>query len=171
MPTRTLRQLGRGHGSSPVSIVARIDNNVVYSGTVPTVNEPFPALPNDELSITDTLFSWENTVEFTGQQDLEISVTGGDLLLADTEANYVNVDDVAQWGGVYYVLDDQGNVTFSDPLEQEKIDGVLQPDLHTQQNLPGQWWWKINAGSVFTAKVNIIGGATERGRPYPPPTE
>lgn len=173
MTTRTFKQKGQAYGSTTASIVASINGVTVYSGTVNTVNEPMPSLPDTENSYGVDLFSWQEDAAFAGTQTISIAVTGSDLLLTDSIANYVavlnpdyNPSDPAskEWisGGAdvygsFYNITEDGTNYYSDPFTNEAIDGNSQEHV-PDPDLPGQWYWRIPAGSTFTATVNIQAG-------------
>ena len=148
---RIFKQLGHAYGDSPVSIVAQIDGNTVFSGTVPTTDSAVPEVePDVQLGLD--CFSWtEPTANFTGTRSLSIAVSGGVFQIGQTlaQANVANAD---QYGFVYSA--NVGGVIFSDPLTDVMIGGAAQtqPDDPT---LPGQWGWTIPAGSTLTATLNI----------------
>lgn len=156
MATRTFKQQGRGYFSNQVSVIARLDGNVIYSGPVSSIDMPCPTLPNMNFDSTETLFTWENTTEFSGQQQLEIEVTGGVLLLTHTVADYVDITDPGVFGSFYSYQD--GEHTISDPLSDEKINGITLPEDRLTGDLYGQWWWQIPDGHVFTATLNVAAG-------------
>lgn len=156
MSTRIFKQTGHGYMSDAVSVIAKIDGNIVYSGAIPATAEPLPVLPDPDFNITDTLFTWEMDREYAGQATMEIEVTGGTLLLTSTFADYVNPADPSEFGSFYSYQD--GEHLINDPLENETIDGILQPEDRSIGDLYGQWWWRIGDGSVFTATVNINAG-------------
>lgn len=160
---RTFKQTGCGYLSESVSIIAKIDGTVIYSGPVPVRTEPLPPLPDVSFSITSVLYTWEEDISFSGQHQLEIAVSGGTLLLTDTVANYVNSSDSNIFGNFYSYQD--GTMTIYDPLANEAIDGVLQPEDHVGRGLLGQWWWLIPDGTVFTSLLNVNAGV----EPSPPP--
>lgn len=165
MTTRTFIQKATAYGSSTASIVAVVDGVTVYSGSVETLNQPFPSLPDTENSYGANAFTWTNDVAFAGTQTLSIAVTGSDLLLTDSVANYIGIDDPANpgntisgganvYGGFYN--ETIANVVYSDPFTNVTIDGVAQST--DRGDLVGQWYWTIPAGSTFTATINIQAG-------------
>jgi hypothetical protein len=166
MTTRTLKQQGQGYGNQPVTVIAKINGAVVYSGEIPTVDQPVPAFPNQEVIIDQDLFTWESTVDFSGTQNLEITVTSGTVILTDTLANYVftpnpNLPPDSIPGGasvfdVFYSIENDG-VVISDPFTNVVIDSVAQSPIR-DSGLNGQWYWKIGSGSVFSTTVNIDAG-------------
>lgn len=148
---RIFRQLGHGYGAVPVSIVAQIDGNTVFSGTVPTVDVPVPsAEPGVQLGLP--CFDWtEPVTNFVGTKSLSISVTGGEFQIGETlaQANVANAD---QYGVVYSANID--GVYFSDPLSAVYINGQAVVRPGTPQ-FAGQWGWTIESGKTLTATLNI----------------
>lgn len=166
MTTRTFIQQGQGYGIVPVEIVAKIDGNVVFSGAVPTTNPPVPPGGTGTGSgPTQNLFSWTNDVTFAGQQSVEITVTGGTLLMTQTVANYTKYldgtgntqpgNETTYTGFWTEVID---GITISDPFINEAIDGVLQIEHPEPGSLDGQWWWYVPNNGVFTAILNVAAG-------------
>lgn len=81
---RSLRFYGVGFGSTPAEIVAQVNGVQVYSGPVPTLNEPRPANFNPFLQ-EQIMFTIENSsefnTEFQGVVPVSITVTSGDLVI------------------------------------------------------------------------------------------
>jgi len=91
---RTFKFYGQGYGSSNVSIVAKINSTVVFSGEIPTIAlaansvQPTP-LPTDQV----VLFSINNSsalnTDFAGSLPMTIDITGGEsVLFGNIESNY-----------------------------------------------------------------------------------
>jgi hypothetical protein len=179
MTTRTFKQLGQGYGSVPTSIVVTLDGTEIFSGPISTLDQPLPTFPDSGNSYGIEIFSWTDEVTFAGSKSLSISVSGSPLLLTDTQANYILIPNpdysppdpknpttepvvpefISGGANVYgtFYFETIDTVTYSDPFTDEAIDGTAQsgpPD----PSLPGQWYWKIPAGSTFTATVNIQPG-------------
>ena len=112
--TRTFTQNGQAYGAVPCNITAKIDGAVVFSGTVPTANAPIPPLPDSELDIGVPLFSWTKPVDFAGTCELEIAVSGSQLVITDTVADYVDPND-SSVTGVFYWIEIDG-VRYGDPF-------------------------------------------------------
>lgn len=158
MTTRTFIQNGQGYGPTPVAIVAKIDGNVVFSGNVPTVNQPLPILPDPNVNITTNLYTWTNDLTFSGEQDFELTVENGTLLLTKSLANYSDLVPLSteEYNPFFYEIID--GVKIYDAFTNEKIDGVTQIEHPDPASLTGQWWWVIPSGSTFTATLNIMAG-------------
>ena len=105
-----------------------------------------------------TLFTWTNTVDFAGTQSFSITVTGSQLLLDFTAANYPprTDSDSARFASFYFQT--VNGVTVSDPFTNVAIDGVAMQRGPDNSELSGQWQWLIPAGSTFTATFNVNAG-------------
>ena len=151
---RTFIQKGQGYGSTPVNITAKVDGITVYTGTVPTVDTPLPPLPQTDSNFGSNLFTWTAEYTFQGTQNMEITVSGGTLLITDTLAN--NEYTPSTFTSPYSEVID--GITYYDPFTGETLNGVAlegPPD----NTLPGQWYWPVPAGGVFSATVNILSAA------------
>jgi len=166
MTTRTFKQYGQAYGSVPASITATIDGTVVFSGPIPTIDTP---IPFDPLIFIDrpTLFTWTNTVEFSGTQSYSITVTGSPLLLVHTLADHCRADDALEFNSFYSRVSE--GIVITDPFTNVTIDGVLQQRGPNNSDLPGQWYWLIPADSTFTATLNINAGLEPGIDPGPNP--
>jgi hypothetical protein len=159
MTTRTFKQMGIAFGNQPLEITAKVDNVVVYTGTVVTSNEPAPELPDINYSVTNELFSWTADVNFTGPQVIEITVgQSAELLVAQLTANYSPVPNVA--AGTYISSGPDNYVTFNwQQFGNTYINGTLQNVESINHNeLPGMWWWKLAPGAEFVENVTIEAG-------------
>lgn len=165
MTTRTFRQLGIGFGSQPANITAKINNVVVYQGPVTTLDEPFPALPNLDYTITNVLFSWTNDVTYTGPSVVEIQTDGNsNLQVAELEANYTAIPNPAfvnanTTPGVANVIS-SGPDGFVDlnslQIGNIYVNGVLQTVDYSQLN--GQYWWQLSSSGTVEINATITPG-------------
>ena len=161
MTTRTFKQFGQGYGATPAVVTASIGGTVVFSGDIPTVDSPIPSLPNPTVIGTE-LYTWTNTVDFAGTQSFSLTVQNSTVLLTDSFADYIIANDSTQFGVFYsYTV---GNILISDPFTGEAIDGIALQRKSDDSELTGQWYWKIPAGSTFTATLNVSAGV----EPTPP---
>jgi len=161
MTTRTFKQFGQGYGATPATVTAIIGGTTVFSGNVPTVDSPMPSLPDLEVTGTE-LYSWTNTVDFAGTQSFSLSVQNSTVLLMYSFADYYVANNSAEFGPCYsYAL---GNILICDPFTDVAIDGISLQRGTDENQLSGQWYWTIPAGSTFTATLNVSAGV----EPSPP---
>lgn len=161
MTTRTFKQLGQAYGSTPAVITATINGAVVFSGEIPTINTPIPPMPDTGLTGSE-LYTWTNTVEFSGTQSISISVANATLLLTDSFAD--NCSNLTAEFAPFYSIQDDG-VLISDPFTNVTIDGVAMLRGPDSSSLSGQWHWIIPAGSTWSATLNVQAGYVP---PLPP---
>ena len=175
MTLRTYKQLGQAYGSNPVTLVAKLDGVEVFNGTLTTLDQPLPSMPIAKVGLGwgTQLFSWTEDIAYTGSKALEITVTGGTLLLSNTVANYIGLKT---WGttspgpgepGYYPDAPPPGNPSavnqalifgpYSDPKNILSNCTINGQDMSNEPNsnpaLTGQWFWTLHDGSVFTATV------------------
>lgn len=165
MSIRTIKQTGQGFGDQEVTIVAKINGATVFSGAVPTLNQPVPALPNPDLQGVD-LFTWEVPSDFQGTQTLEITVTGGTLVLMDTLANFVwknnasgppaTIPGFASNFSEFYYFTYAGRPV-ADPFSDVTINDVAQT-FSRDDDFDGQWFWPLPANAVFSCTVSFDAG-------------
>ena len=153
MTDRTFQQFAQGYGSTPCQVVCQIDGNTVFCGSVTTLDQPMPGLPDPEFNVTNVGWTWQGNAAFSGTQSISVAVNGSPLLFGGTLANnpYGNADIFLSF---YSVTVD--GVDYADPFTNETIDGVPQPGPY-DANLGGQWWWVIPAGSTFAATMHVTG--------------
>ena len=99
MTNRTIHVIGQGYSPTPVSVVATLDGNVAYSGTIPTVNENISVTQGSTEEITalqqalvankTSLFSFETDLVYNGIKTVNIEVSGGPVWFGIVIANYV----------------------------------------------------------------------------------
>ena len=92
MAIRTIQILGMGFGSSPASVTASVNGTQVFTGTVTTVNQPVPSMPNFAL-VPDqvTLFTFEVDTTFTGTVPMTCNVYNGSVIFGEVFGNYIGV--------------------------------------------------------------------------------
>lgn len=152
MTTRTFKQQAAAYGASSASITASINGTQVFSGTLAVSDD---AVPADQTSVPfSDLFTWTNTVDFAGTNAMTITVSGADVLLGATLANYQtgNADLYSEFYS--FTL---GSDIISDPMSDVFVDGVGQ-STDRSGGLTGQWYWIIPSGTTFSATVNIQAG-------------
>ena len=164
MTTRTFRQLGIAYGPAPVSIVAKVNDVIVYQGPVTTLDTVMPQLPDTEYDITNVLFTWNDDVAFSGAKVIEISVSGtsGDLVVAGIDANYTipapainlttgDIDpDIPSSGANEYLDLDPVAVGIT------SINGTVRTKAGDE--LGGQWWWNLVSSDTLVKNLTITHG-------------
>ena len=94
MANRTLQFYGYAYGTTPVQLNAHINGEVVFSGTVPTVDQPLPVGDVPDMSSAPVLFTVADSAlvptEFSGSLPMTISVATGDgIALGEIFCNYL----------------------------------------------------------------------------------
>jgi hypothetical protein len=163
---RTFQFYGLAYGNSPVSITASINSTQIFSGTVNTLDQPFP---NSSPSDPGILFTIDNSValntDFAGSLPMTLVVSGGDgIWVQEIGVNYYlgnalpagTADGFANW---CYT----GNPASSEPGSSDSrssvvINGVAQTPSRTPGNT-GNFPWQIPAGQTMTHNFNIGVGA------------
>lgn len=182
MTIRTFKQLGQAYGSSPVQIIAKIDGIEVFNGTVPALDQPVPMMPIEAPIESQVLFTWTTDVAFEGTKSIEITASGGTILLTEALVNYstasmeqkpeLSYPTPTSTGPDGYVLligaeilaDKTGSAasnyqTSVNPnyLYDVAINGIpLIQDI--TPGLEGQYVWVINNGKALTGSINVIEG-------------
>ena len=147
MTLRTIQVLGNGFGETDATVVAILDGNTVFSGTVPTSNVAVPALPNSDLvDQTVPLFSFEIPMDFVGNIPMTCQPTNGTVIFAQILANYTK----SSGANNYVSLREIAN---TDPRNNVTVDGVAKTTDPSE--LPGTWWWTIDAPSVLSYNLEI----------------
>ena len=155
MTSRIFQQHALAFGETPTQVVCQIDGNTVFSGSVTTLDEFMPALPDAAYHVDNIAWSWEQDAEFTGTRSITITVTGSPLLLGQTWANnpLANVANAANTYGAFYSFQ-VGNANCYDPLTDVTING--QPKIrYDDPALEGQWYWRIPANGTLAATLNV----------------
>jgi len=180
MTTRTFIQRGQAYGSDTVTIVAKIDGIEVFNGVVPNGLAPFvPYDANSSIgigSISTQLFTFTDDVTFAGTKQLELTVSGGSIVMARTVGNYksqlpgitypdIEITETMGKADFYGPISTytSGNVVIADPLSNVMINGVADPATPSVEmvtgNLPeGQWCRRLIDGDTLTATITIAAG-------------
>lgn len=162
MYNRTVRVFGQGFGSTPASITATLNGNVVFNGEIPTVDEP----PTVSIENPPILFEFEVPLNTNGNIPQTITINNGTVVFAGISANYNQLpsDPAAptvfasiSWRANYKANPQPGDILGVDPRANPKIDGVLvTPTPYTQEG--SVCWWTISQGSVFEYDLVVVPG-------------
>lgn len=156
MAIRNFQQRAIAFGPTPATVTVTLDGDTVYEGAVLTLDQPIPPLSDPEYLVDNVAWSWQQPGDFEGTRQLSISVSGAStLLLAQTQADnpwLANTGSDNQFRFFWSVKVD--GTWYVDPLTEETIDGVAQSSPYRPEE-PGQWWWQIPGGSVFTAVLHV----------------
>ena len=177
MTTRTFKQQGLAYGSSPVTLVAKVDGVEVFNGTVATLNEPIPTVPVDGLVYSAEpadLFTFTDAAAFSGTKTLEISVSGGTLIVAGLLADYspyaapsTPVDPSKYPGAGKFGLaftNTVDGITHTNAITNVTIDDVAQA---AGEEVTGTRYYDVEPGSVFKATLQISKGIDPVALGYP----
>jgi hypothetical protein len=164
MTDRTFIQNAQGYGSTVSQVTCQIDGNTVFSGTVTTLDQPWPTLPDPEFVAPPLGWTWQDSADFAGTKQISISVTGSPVLLAQTFANNPYDADANIFMPIF--ITEVDGVVYPHPFTDAAIDGVALLD-HFNPDIPGQWWWCIPAGSTFTATMHVNAASPPESDPQP----
>lgn len=89
MTNRTVQIFGYGYNDTPVEITSTLNGTTIFTGTIPTLNEPVPT--NFVGAVMTTLFTFEIPVDFEGNIPMTCNVTNGAVIFAEVLANYVSI--------------------------------------------------------------------------------
>ena len=102
MTNRTVQFYGQGYGTVPAEITATLDGIVVYSGTVPTIDqENYNRMPEDQV----LLFTAQVPVDFDGTKPMTISVSNSTVVFAHVLGNYYTKNNPRLEGKTPYAED------------------------------------------------------------------
>ena len=159
---RTFQFIGAGFDNSDTVITAKVNNTVVFSGSVPSTDSPVnPVLPKEDQTV---LFEIANSAalntDFAGTLPMTIEVTDGTALFSLIQCNWyggniLNDPNCGQGDkfGYSYTGTPTNSEGTTDPRSSVYIDGVQQvPPL--EKSL-GVWSWIVPAGSTLSYNWNI----------------
>ena len=88
MTNRTIQFFGQGYGILAINANVQIDGNTVFTGEIPTANEPINRISSDQIKI----FEFELPLDTVGSVLTSILFTGADTAYVEQVlANYVPV--------------------------------------------------------------------------------
>jgi hypothetical protein len=144
MTIRTIQVFGQAYGPGQAEITVTANGNTVFSGTVPTLNQPVPELPN--LALTDSmavLFTIETDTNFTGQIPMTHEVLSDTVIFAQILANYVSIPNPVYTPQQLEILYNPDTTLSSrvaiytqvanPPFSQQDIDTLLDPAVPPEE--------------------------------------
>ena len=163
---RTFKFYGLGYGNTPVTVTASVNSTEIFSGTVPTVDQPINPwpYPTPEEAGTTVLFTLPDSAllntDFAGNVPMSVTIsTGSGVLLGEISSNYyvgnVEIDPgVGTTNNFQFSYGGQppNSDGTTDPRSNTAIDGVLQT-IPTQPQ--GCNVWRVLTGSTITYNWNI----------------
>lgn len=152
MTQKNIIQRAQGYGAQPVTVTVKIDGDIVYQGSIPTLNQPAPSAPLPWVPDRGEIaWSWSVPAEFGGIKGMSIDVDNGVLFLYDTYYAMSDTPEVVQ--PLSYFREDNDVLT-SDPLSNVRLNGVLQA-VPRDIGGAGQWVWKLLAENNLTCSVHV----------------
>jgi hypothetical protein len=86
MTNRTIQFFGKGYGTVPINATVQISGNVVFTGEIPTVDQPLSVLSLDQVKI----FEFELPLDTVGPVPASISFTGAETVYVEqVQGNYL----------------------------------------------------------------------------------
>ena len=162
MATRTIQFLGQGYASTPITVAATYNGNVIYSGNIPTEDSAPPTVPG--FIPSEIMFTTDIDVTSEGETPMSIEVTSetGILQVGPILANYAKI--FTQVGNTI-VTSSAGPNSYSkiniseqaDSRGNVLIDGVAPVINRTPQTI-GTWCYQVPAGSTISCMVEVDAG-------------
>ena len=156
---RTFQFIGKAYGNSAVTITATIAGTQIFSGQVPTVDEPItlPVPEADQL----VLFTLDNSsalnTNFSGSLPMTLVVSGGEgVVVEQINSNYYSGNALPAGTADAYAQCYQGTPPNSEGSQDPRSSVVINGVATTPQRPPtGTWAWEIPSGQTMTHNFNI----------------
>mgnify|MGYP003636488563 CR=1 FL=1 len=170
---RTINFYGYAYGPVPVQLNAHINGELVFSGTVPTIDTEMPLANKLDMSSAPVLFTLADSalfpVDFAVSYPMTLSIaTGTGILQCNTFSNYMaKFDPVSKTSSVgtadvfadmYNGLPVNSDGT-TDSRSSVFVDAVLVPQDRTPET-NGQWTLELLSGSTMSCQLSIAKGST-----------
>ena len=192
---RTFKFYGVGYSATPVTVTATMGGQQVFSGTVPTVNQPIDPYPYPTPSEAETteLFSIVNfsdlNTDFAGNIPMSLTVNSGSgVLITNIKSNWQGQQIYNETGDIESeVLGTATDFDFTyngeptnsegspDPRSNVFINGVQQvPDI---LSIPrGVYTWRVLTDQTISYNLNVnigkvgntVGNTVNYTGPYTP---
>jgi hypothetical protein len=161
MTNRTIQILGQAFGATPATVIATLDGNTVFSGTVPTINEPVWQLPNaDDIPLTVPLFEFEIPMDFVGNIPMTCEVVDQTVIFAQIKVNYTAVtitppDPDTNQGANIVTSGETGFLQIGNPDPRYDVLINGEPIVVDRGPLTGTWWWTVESPGIMSYSLNI----------------
>lgn len=166
MSERTLQQHLMAYGSENFSVVAKINNAVIYDGEIAVSQATLPIAGEDVVGTS--MITWTLPIKYRGTVDLDILVVSGPsdgrIILTGLTANHTweHFDDNRLYmpSGVdkfipYWIADEGG--ARADPTHTVSINGLALMPPRGEDRF-GYWKWRLAVDDTFSAKVDVPSG-------------
>lgn len=165
MTDRTFQQHALGFGTQEAVVQIEIDDTIIYNGTVETVDQPLPSLPDYDYHVENIAWSWQGDANFQGDLNYVITVNSGTVLMANTTAN-----NPLQDANIYGRLDTEviDEEAYFYPYVSSALINGLPIQLNPYPWRQGQYWFTLMQGDVLTLTLKTI-AATPPSPPVPDP--
>jgi len=169
MTARTVKIFGQGFGSTSAEISVTLNGNSIYTGAVPTLDQPVYSLPDPDLvSTVPELCNFEIDMDASGNIPMTCTVLSGTVIFAQILANYctiANTNPVIGTGPDGFRSICGLN---ADARSNVNIDGTPKPiDYTTIVGPVGTSWFVLDSGSVLTYDLNVLAGTANVAPPTP----
>ena len=164
MTTRTIQIIGSGFGATPATVVATLNGDTVFNGTVPTVDLPVPKPLSGAGELWVPLFTFEIPIDFVGNMPMTCETTNSTtVVFAQVFANYSNVwisGNAESSTSGHYATSGPDNVVDvfkidqRDPRNNTTLNGQPYTPPRTPTN-SGTLWWTIPQNTVLGYDLEI----------------
>jgi hypothetical protein len=155
---RTIQIWAQGFGTEPASIEATVNESVIFSGPIATVDEPVQTQGGVQFKGTGQLaFSFDIPFDFVGTIPVSIEVTGQSVVVTNSFYNYVprfTEGEIAAGASadLFLPITTEDAV---DPKSNPKINNVLQIPNRVLPDI-GEWYWVLEPADVLTFDLEIL---------------
>lgn len=154
---RTIQIWAQGFGTEPASIEATVNESVVFSGPVATVDETVQTRGGVQFKGTGQLaFSFDIPFDFVGTIPMSIEVTGHNVVVTNSFYNHIPrfvENEIAAPPSADLFLPIT-NEDIGDPKSNPKINNVLQIPARASSDT-GEWYWVLETADVLSFDLEI----------------
>ena len=161
---RTLEYIGYAYGNTPVTVTALINEAVVFSSTVTTLDQAIPLPDTIDLSTYPVLFSLENndlfSTDFSGSYPMTLTVNGGygiavgavlsNYMLGTLEVNQTSIMENSSIDGTTLTI---GSISSGNVFTGQELTGsTIMPGTYIISG-SGLSWTVNNSQTVSSTSV------------------